>query len=71
MMELRLDARFVEKAREEGAVGVVITTHRFDDDRALGAFDADHRCEKDLAHPAARDAFQQAEALELTWQPRL
>jgi hypothetical protein len=71
MMELGLDARLVEKAREKGAVVVVIATHRFDDDGALGALDADHRREEDLTHSTASDALQQAEALELTWQAGL
>jgi hypothetical protein len=71
MVELGLDAGLVEETREERAVGVVISADRLDDDGSFGALDAHHRREEDLAHSTARDALEEAEALELAGQPGL
>ena len=59
VMELRLDARLVEEAREERPVVDVVAPHRLDDARALGALDAGRRGEVDVAHPAARHELEE------------
>ena len=59
VMELRLDARLVEEAREEGAVRVVVAPDDLDDHRPFGALDAAGRGEEHLAHAAAGDALEQ------------
>ena len=64
VIELRLDARFVEEAREERAVVDVVAADGLHHAGALGPFDPGRRGEVDVAHPAAGEELEEEQSSE-------
>ena len=68
MLELRLDAGLVQKARQKGTVLFVFATDGFHDTRPFGAFDPAGGSPIDLAHAAAGDPLEQRVTFKATRQ---
>ena len=69
MLELRLDARLVEEARQKRTVLDVLAANHLEHTRPLGAVDGPRRRrEEDLTHAAAGDALEQQVTVEVPGQ---
>jgi hypothetical protein len=71
MVHLGLDARFIQKTRQERRVVAMLVPDELDDARALGAFDIPECGQVDLTHPSARDGLEQHQPPKGSWANKL
>src|SRR5690606_9661650 len=64
VLELRLNAGFIKKSREKGAVSGMLSPHELHDAGAFRALDATRAPEVDLSHTAASQGLEQGPAAQ-------